>query len=288
MLLLAIAITATACSSPFGAGESDDVNSEAADVGDEPSANEIYGLKAKLHTCQSTGKPDAPATITVWLKVGITAPEILDIDTLLAAAKANGEGIDGYEFFDRDKTLDRFREFFADEPQLGGLVDPDQLPMSFDVEVSNFAEAEGLIDDLDQQPTVDAVEIRVDPTMCLAESAAVDKACRRFSESPQELDVWLDPGVDPADVATVEDQLRAHPAVMDLRYVDIDETYADFVDMFPDDQELLDPDKLPTRFVVTVTPREIDEYSLLRVETKNLSPVIESADFGGAIGLCIQ
>ncbi|MDH5519286.1 MAG: permease-like cell division protein FtsX [Acidimicrobiia bacterium] len=69
----------------------------------------------------------------VWLDVNVQQEQIEGIDDFLAS----NPYVDGRYFIDRDATFQEFQNFFADEPELLQLVEPDQLPMSFQVQPSD-------------------------------------------------------------------------------------------------------------------------------------------------------
>lgn len=69
----------------------------------------------------------------VWLDVNVAQEQIESIDDFLAS----NPYVDGRFFIDRDATFQEFQNFFADEPELLQLVEPDQLPMSFQVQPSD-------------------------------------------------------------------------------------------------------------------------------------------------------
>ncbi len=69
----------------------------------------------------------------VWLDVNVQQSQIESIDDFLAS----NPYVDGRFFIDREATFQEFQNFFADEPELLQLVEPDQLPMSFQVQPSD-------------------------------------------------------------------------------------------------------------------------------------------------------
>ena len=69
----------------------------------------------------------------VWLDVNVQQEQIESIDDFLAS----NPYVDDRYFIDRDATYQEFQNFFADEPELLQLVQPDQLPMSFQVQPSD-------------------------------------------------------------------------------------------------------------------------------------------------------
>ncbi|MDH3299019.1 MAG: permease-like cell division protein FtsX [Acidimicrobiia bacterium] len=69
----------------------------------------------------------------VWLDVNVQQEQIESIDDFLAS----NPYVDNRYFIDRDATYQEFQNFFADEPELLQLVEPDQLPMSFQVQPSD-------------------------------------------------------------------------------------------------------------------------------------------------------
>ena len=69
--------------------------------------------------------------------------------------------------------------------------------------------------------------------------------------------VYLEPGASAAEVAEVRDGLRADRQVEAVRYIDVDQTYQRFRDLFRSDDTLLEnvrPTDLPTSFETTVAP----------------------------------
>lgn len=68
-----------------------------------------------------------PSRYVVWLEVGVTDGGVAAIDQALAAHPL----LLSSDYIDQDETYEDFKEYFADEPEILDLVEPDQLPTSF-------------------------------------------------------------------------------------------------------------------------------------------------------------
>ena len=94
--------------------------------------------------------------LIVWLTVPVSAEDRAAVEALLAA---DAEVVNA-RYVDQDETYEEFLEFFADEPELTALVEPEQLPTSFRVEFTGPGSE--LIDALLLQPGVVDVELPAD------------------------------------------------------------------------------------------------------------------------------
>ncbi len=81
--------------------------------------------------------------------------------------------------------------------------------------------------------------------------------------APVEIVLWLDVNVTAAQVDELVGTLEADGRAESIDYVDRDATYQDFLRAFVDEPELtalVDPDQLPTSFLVTVPGAEAAEF----------------------------
>ncbi|MEL6983714.1 MAG: permease-like cell division protein FtsX, partial [Actinomycetota bacterium] len=68
--------------------------------------------------------------VKIWLDVGVTAADVEAVATGLDDLQGR---VVEYRYLDLDATYDEFNQFFADEPEILDLVDPEDLPTSFEV-----------------------------------------------------------------------------------------------------------------------------------------------------------
>ena len=95
-----------------------------------------------------------------------------------------------------------------------------------------------------------------------------DPVPQALAPSSIEVIVWLDPGVDGADVAAVADRLAAEESATAAHYVGTMETWREFREHFVDQPELVElvePDQLPTSFRVTTTDPAAVEAAVIRL-----------------------
>ncbi len=170
----------------------------------------------------------------VWLDVGASEAEVAEVARWLDQNPA----VERHHYLDAEETYAEFREYFADEPEILELVAPHQLPTSFRV----FTSDPTALEDAKQFSSVQEVELP------LGQRPAI------VHDGPPGTIIWLEVPVSDTEVAEVARWLDENPLVDDYRYVDRDETYAEFREYFADEPEVIDlvePDQLPTSFNVT-------------------------------------
>ena len=80
----------------------------------------------------------------------------------------------------------------------------------------------------------------------------VDGLTARFNDDVEFI-VWVDPGVSTEQLASLDRALADSPSVKDYRYINTDETWAEFSDFWADSPEVLEavsPEELPTSYRV--------------------------------------
>ncbi len=108
----------------------------------------------------------------------------------------------------------------------------------------------------------------------------VDGLNGRFEEDVEFI-VWLDPIADQTQIDTVERALVDSPFVADQRYINRQETFAEFQDYWRDTPEILDtvePEQLPTSFRVIPSDPDLDTIESLAAEFRVL-PGVTGVDF---------
>ncbi len=96
----------------------------------------------------------------VWLDVNVQNEQIEVVQTFLDTSAY----IDDSFFIDEEATFREFQSFFADEPEILQLVEPDQLPMSFQVKPAdtNVESIRGVANEIETFPGVKDVEFASD------------------------------------------------------------------------------------------------------------------------------
>ncbi len=186
-----------------------------------------------------TQTSDQSTEMIVWLDVGVAQQQVAAIDGVLADHPA----VLNYRYLDQDETYADFEAYFSDEPEIQALVEPEQLPTSFRVNIVNVSEG-GFIAELETVAGVDEVEIFVEPQ---------DRT--PILTGQVEYLVWLDAGVTDAQIEATDRALAQHPQLVSYRYIDIDQTFEEFQEYFAEEPEILDlvtPEQLPTNFEVTL------------------------------------
>lgn len=69
--------------------------------------------------------------VIVWLDVAV-APQVADHLSLKLSASS---AVAKVEYVDQERTYEEFESYYADEPEIVALVEPEQLPTSFRVEL---------------------------------------------------------------------------------------------------------------------------------------------------------
>ena len=114
-------------------------------IGVLPSANTTSSLGEGVEKVTST-------EVVVWMNPDAQEHQIAGVLLYLDRA----DHVTRYTFIGKDQAYEQFQEFFADEPELLGMVEADQLPTSFVVETSDDPEI--LVDDLLPLPGVADIE----------------------------------------------------------------------------------------------------------------------------------
>jgi cell division protein FtsX len=224
----------------LGAGRATESESTEA----QPTLEDIAVLGEALRECRST------AVIlegVIWLRLGVEVDEVADLDAFLAASPS----VNSFRYVDEQETFETFEEFFADEPEMAGLVTPDSLPTTFEVTFDEGADTAVIVSEIEAFGVVDDVELDSADSVCSEELAALVATC---TQPTNDLLVWLEPGVDQTTVDAVASSLASSPVVSESRYVGPDETLAEFQDLFvnnPEVLDLMDKEDLPTSFEVT-------------------------------------
>ena len=127
------------------------------DADRQPPLDACRGELAALAVACLAWQDPEPNRMVVWLNVGASDADIEAANAILEGHEA----VASSSYHDRDRTWADFRETWADEPEVLELVDEDQLPTSFRVELSSSADpgsADGLIAELEDTSGVDEVE----------------------------------------------------------------------------------------------------------------------------------
>lgn len=146
-------------------------------------------LLLALGECQEAAPIDQAI---VWLPTDITADKVRSLDGLIGSIPA----VETHRYIDAAETYAEFERFFSDEPEIVELVEPGQLPTSFQVRFAAEGDRQSLVDELDGLAAVDEVELTADPAACQAERDALDAACPSLAGSPP-----AGPGLDDRDAA---------------------------------------------------------------------------------------
>jgi cell division protein FtsX len=194
----------------------------------------------------------SPTSFSVYLAVGVSAEQVDEVARALSAEPA----VTSSRYLDVDETYRDFVEFFSDEPEITELVEPEQLPTSFEIEVDSpdFVTVHG--PGLTALDGVDSIEPRDTSTSCVEENDAVTAACTAADagQRPVVLWVWL-PGSAPESTDPPSDLqavLDRSPIVTSTTYQSSEESIraiADGTDVdIPQELEA----ELPWSYLVTV------------------------------------
>lgn len=137
---------------------------------------------AAYETCQGF-----PTSFSVYLVVGVSAEQVDEVDRALSAEPA----VTSARYLDVDETYRDFVEFFSDEPEITELVEPEQLPTSFEIEVDSpdFVTVHG--PGLTALDGVDSIESRDISTSCVEEHDAVAAACAAADADQRSVVLWV-------------------------------------------------------------------------------------------------
>ncbi|MEM9564628.1 MAG: permease-like cell division protein FtsX [Actinomycetota bacterium] len=251
--------------SPALGSQSEPVNGTA-EAGGFDVEDEISELWTAYSRCveQPAPLPDGSFEVIVWLPVDAPGELVAAIDEALGSTA----GVTIHRYVDRDETYARFVEFFADDgPDVIDLVEPEQLPTSFAVTVTDqvgFEEASNAVRAI--LPSADIeLEIGSDPG-CEAELTALRTACDAVD--PRRLAIWLVVGVDQTAVGSVADLLEAEPLVTEHRYID-EEAMAEYLGS--SGRVSANPQQLPTSFVFTLTESSTGDAAAVESLVERLS-----------------
>lgn len=243
-IVVAGALTVTGCSWP---GADDEASIGASEDLD------LTPLTDALTACFQDPDPDRPTRAVLWLPVDPSDDRSVAVATILDAIPT----VESYDYVDQDETHQAFAEFYADEPEILDVVAPDQLPTSFEVDFATRRLAEAATAEIMATGLVDDVELGPGPGACDAELAALREVCDAgpLRQPPRELIVWHEPGVGHADVEAVSTRLEGNDEFASVTYRDIVESMASLDESYagrPEVVDLVDPDQVPTSWVVTV------------------------------------
>ncbi|MEM7273015.1 MAG: permease-like cell division protein FtsX [Actinomycetota bacterium] len=241
------------------------------DVGDERARGAVTGTAM-------CAEPNETTEAIVWLDATATDAEVETIDRLLGTAPKVVE----HRYVDRDATYAEFEEFFADEPDIIELVEPENLPTSFRVYFDQRLLPQLVLAPVGGAPSFDSIEPVIKPNSCKLDPATLAALCdvvgKRFV-------IWIDPSATSAEVDVIGATLRATPSLADIRYIDRDETWESFATFFADEPDVLaavDRSQLPTSFEATV----VEGGQLLLGAELTAFPAIQSIDFAVDPELC--
>jgi cell division protein FtsX len=239
--------------------------------GDAP--GDVGELAAALDKCRAEPSPDDQAAVVVWLDVDAGPEQVAAVEDLLQSIPSVAE----VDYIDRDRTWVEFEEYFADEPEIQELVEPEHLPTSFRITVGSYSMVDGVREAVEPVGSVDSIEVEPNPR-CDDQVDDLRRACD--AADPRRLRVWMDPGVAQPDVDAVDALLADSPVVDEARYVGPEETEAEAGAFFDEGtRELIDGDQLPTSFVVSLAAPEggVDAASILDL-TERLRSIPGVAD----------
>lgn len=90
--------------------------------------------------------------------------------------------------------------------------------------------------------------------------------------------VWMDRNVGQEQIDATADFLESSPFVRNARFINSEQTFADFQEFYADEPEILElvtPDRLPTSFQVTPTDIDVDVIESIAPEIEALAGVSE-------------
>ncbi len=108
----------------------------------------------------SLGAPSGPGIgqapsnydLIVWMEVGVDSSQVSELAGLLDSWAS----VEAFVYVDQAASWSEFVEYFADEPEIIGLVEPENLPTSFKVRTGSPGSVIGL---LSGQAGVEEVEV---------------------------------------------------------------------------------------------------------------------------------
>ncbi len=238
---------------------------------------ELATLVVALEKCRN----EAPiVSAVVWLHTGIPPEAAGGVEEILEAMPM----VNRLRYIDQEATYQEFTEYFADEPEILELVEPEQLPTSFDIDFSEGVNTTTFATELEQLEAVESVEFGPDSLACTAEAEAMELVC---GQPALGFLIWMSPDASEDEVAAVSSTLAGSGLVEDFNYVGALETYEDFVLFYGEDSDiaaLVDPDRLPTSFEVDFIDRtgaadeRSEEIAALRSTLEPLDGVDDIAE----------
>ena len=249
----------------------------------DPAASLALGRRTEeladaLAECKAAGPPpDAPGVLLVWVDHDVTDAELEDLrQAILAPGAAKELSYEG-----RDETDAAVREFYADRPEVLKMAPPDVFPTRFIVSYTTVAAASEASAELALLPQVDRLDVTT-PGFCQAETTELSQWCREHG-LPDQLMVWLHPGVSDEDRARVADLLSAEPDVLGFVFWDSDASLAEFEqlsEMGGSAPATLESGGLPTSFRVDLEAdlrSDLGRLAMLRGSLSSL-PGVSSTD----------
>lgn len=248
--------------------------------------DDVDARTADLATCLENPDAEASRTVTVWIEPGTNEQDIDAVEQIVATA----QGVTDYTFVDEDESYAQFVEFFDGEPELIKLVEPGSLPPSFEIDLSELGRAEALVEQLSPMNAVESTHTVGATTSCDGEIEALADACGTNEDGLHEAAVWLEPGIQEAEIDRIERELADRSDVVAVRYVNQAETLEEFRQFYadePDIADIADSDTLPTRFEISVDPVSPDGIVAMRTDLESLSPDVDSVEMALAAIACV-
>lgn len=212
---------------------------------------------ALTQACQNSGFEDWSTML--WIFVPADRPDDpAAIEAVLAGRAVSGD----LTYRSSEEVLSEIGTYRDSTPELDLDETPaadTQSPAAYTVAISSEVdtdEVDALINDLQSLDVVDGAQLAWDSTtdICTVTAVTACQADPSLAVQPK-LIVWMEPGVSQPEVQAVSEKLDSLGAGGDYRYIDADETFADFAEFVADEPELLesmDPEDLPTSFEVVI------------------------------------
>lgn len=246
VVVVTLALFGAGCSVLPGSSDDD----EAGQNLEPPTAEQAAELLADLEACRAAA-PILDAI--VWLDLDVTPEAVTALEDFLIRSPF----VTGQRYIDTDATYRQFTEYFADEPEIIDLVEPEQLPTSFEVSFPEAADRLSILaisDEIEILPGVDSVEPEPNDVACPVEAEAMTVAC---DVPPTSFLIWIDAEAAGTTVTAVSTALANSDLVDEFQYTDTAESYEEFVAAFEGQSDivgLVDPEQIPTSFTVDFVP----------------------------------
>ncbi|MEM8922816.1 MAG: permease-like cell division protein FtsX [Actinomycetota bacterium] len=198
--------------------------------------------------CRTDPPEGGPVQVVVWLNPEAPAGDV----EVVADALERIPTLSEVEYIGPEQTFHEFDEYYADQPEVLELIEPEQLPTSFRAMAVDAASLDAVKAELERYPSVRDVE-RGTGGVCTEQEQALVDACD--GDDPRRFRLWLEPGAPPD---AVDAALAAGDQVADHRYIGPDGTEAEFRAAYSGDDEAaelvesVDVEQLPTSFAVTL------------------------------------